>query len=343
MRILNHLAELYHKNLSKEAVDYLYFRGFKNKTIEEFQIGYCSDNIGYQSVIDKDFTVFEILESKMFYPSTATDIFNNRITFPVIHDGEVETFTSRAIGDSWKPKYKTPHLHRKGRFDYVYNHDIIRTAKNLFITEGVSDCLTLYQEGFKTIALFGCSHINRSLIRDFQGKSIYIVFDNDQNQSGDKGAKKIASILCAYDINSKIVTLPKINSKKTDINDYFKVYNKKTFIENCVKPAKEFNISMIEKQKIKNKGHKLVGDFPDIIKVVNKYLTITYTSGKPRVICPFHGDNFPSLVLYPENNSFFCFGCGKGGNSLIFIREIEQLKGNKLTNKELYEMGKEFK
>ena len=32
--------------------------------------------------------------------------------------------------------------------------------------------------------------------------------------------------------------------------------------------------------------------------------------------CIFHDDSTPSLVLYPENNSFYCFGCNEWGDSL---------------------------
>lgn len=41
--------------------------------------------------------------------------------------------------------------------------------------------------------------------------------------------------------------------------------------------------------------------------------------------CPFHPDDTPSLVFYPATNSFYCFGCGKSGNSLTLYAEIAGL------------------
>lgn len=35
--------------------------------------------------------------------------------------------------------------------------------------------------------------------------------------------------------------------------------------------------------------------------------------------CLFHSDDSPSLVLYPETNSFYCFGCGEGGSVIDFV------------------------
>ncbi|MPZ49765.1 MAG: hypothetical protein GEU75_10820 [Dehalococcoidia bacterium] len=41
--------------------------------------------------------------------------------------------------------------------------------------------------------------------------------------------------------------------------------------------------------------------------------------------CPFHGDEHPSLVVYPETRSFYCFGCGASGDVIDFVRRAEGL------------------
>ena len=38
--------------------------------------------------------------------------------------------------------------------------------------------------------------------------------------------------------------------------------------------------------------------------------------------CPFHGDGRPSLVVYPANQSYFCFGCGAGGDVIDFVARL---------------------
>jgi DNA primase len=41
--------------------------------------------------------------------------------------------------------------------------------------------------------------------------------------------------------------------------------------------------------------------------------------------CPFHPDEHPSLVVYPETESFYCFGCQAGGDVIDFVRRAEGL------------------
>lgn len=42
-------------------------------------------------------------------------------------------------------------------------------------------------------------------------------------------------------------------------------------------------------------------------------------------LCPFHGEKTPSFTVYPETSSFYCFGCGAGGDVITFIKRIENL------------------
>lgn len=41
--------------------------------------------------------------------------------------------------------------------------------------------------------------------------------------------------------------------------------------------------------------------------------------------CPFHSEKTPSCTIYPEQQSFYCYGCGAGGDAITFIRRIENL------------------
>lgn len=42
-------------------------------------------------------------------------------------------------------------------------------------------------------------------------------------------------------------------------------------------------------------------------------------------LCPFHSEKSPSFAVYGHNQSFYCFGCGAGGDVITFIRRIENL------------------
>ncbi len=63
----------------------------------------------------------------------------------------------------------------------------------------------------------------------------------------------------------------------------------------------------------------------DIESVISSYITLK-RQGKILVgLCPFHGEKTPSFTIYPENGSFYCFGCKVGGDVFTFIKNIENL------------------
>ncbi len=66
-------------------------------------------------------------------------------------------------------------------------------------------------------------------------------------------------------------------------------------------------------------------DRNDIVSVVSTYVSLRQR-GKTQVgLCPFHGEKTPSFTVYPETDSFYCFGCGAGGDVISFIKRMENL------------------
>lgn len=63
----------------------------------------------------------------------------------------------------------------------------------------------------------------------------------------------------------------------------------------------------------------------DIVDVVSSYVSLRRSGRNMVGLCPFHNEKTPSFNVYPENGSFYCFGCGAGGDVITFIRRIENL------------------
>jgi len=42
-------------------------------------------------------------------------------------------------------------------------------------------------------------------------------------------------------------------------------------------------------------------------------------------LCPFHNEKTPSFAVYPDSGSFYCFGCGAGGDAVSFLMRMERL------------------
>jgi DNA primase len=63
----------------------------------------------------------------------------------------------------------------------------------------------------------------------------------------------------------------------------------------------------------------------DIESVASSYVNFKRRGKNLVGLCPFHGEKTPSFNLYPETSSFYCFGCGAGGDVITFIKRIENL------------------
>lgn len=63
----------------------------------------------------------------------------------------------------------------------------------------------------------------------------------------------------------------------------------------------------------------------DLSDVVASYVNLRHSGRNFVGLCPFHSEKTPSFNIYPENDSFYCFGCGAGGDVITFIRRIENL------------------
>ncbi len=64
----------------------------------------------------------------------------------------------------------------------------------------------------------------------------------------------------------------------------------------------------------------------DIEDVIGSYVQLKKRGRISVGLCPFHSEKTGSFTVYPESQSFYCFGCGAGGDVIGFIRRIENLE-----------------
>ena len=63
----------------------------------------------------------------------------------------------------------------------------------------------------------------------------------------------------------------------------------------------------------------------DITSVISMYANLKKRGRNYVCKCPFHNDSTPSFTVYPDTESFYCFGCAAGGDVISFIMRAEQL------------------
>ena len=78
--------------------------------------------------------------------------------------------------------------------------------------------------------------------------------------------------------------------------------------------------------RIRQEDVEAVKERTDIVQLVGQYLTLK-KSGHDSLtgLCPFHQEKTGSFSVSPAKQVFYCFGCGKGGDAITFLRELEHL------------------
>lgn len=63
----------------------------------------------------------------------------------------------------------------------------------------------------------------------------------------------------------------------------------------------------------------------DIVDIIGSYVQLKRAGKLYKGLCPFHSEKTPSFTVFPQNSSFYCFGCQAGGSAITFIQKAENL------------------
>ncbi|MBQ7101996.1 MAG: DNA primase, partial [Clostridia bacterium] len=79
-------------------------------------------------------------------------------------------------------------------------------------------------------------------------------------------------------------------------------------------------------------GNRLSEDFlrelrekNEISEVISAYVNLRRRGSTMNGLCPFHNEKTPSFTVYLETQSYYCFGCGAGGDVISFVRRMDNL------------------
>src|SRR5262249_48898710 len=63
----------------------------------------------------------------------------------------------------------------------------------------------------------------------------------------------------------------------------------------------------------------------NVADVVSRVVTLRKAGARFKALCPFHNEKTPSFSVDPDKGIYKCFGCGKAGDIIAFVRDTEQL------------------
>lgn len=63
----------------------------------------------------------------------------------------------------------------------------------------------------------------------------------------------------------------------------------------------------------------------DIADLIGSYVNLKRAGSNMNGLCPFHSERTPSFTVFTKTNSFYCFGCGAGGDAITFVMKAENL------------------
>ena len=87
---------------------------------------------------------------------------------------------------------------------------------------------------------------------------------------------------------------------------------------------------------MRQKNETIFMDFRNtkISEISKKYgLNLILSGKKYKILCPFHEEKTPSLILNDDLGTFFCFGCGTSGGIYKFKNKLDSKFKNELENK----------
>ena len=241
------------------------------------------------------------------------------------------------------PKY----LNLPGRNEYFINEEVLSfETKRLFLSEGWFDTYSMMMAGFDVAGIAGCKKTSRNFLKKLsRSEEIAILFDNEENEAGINGAKKMAFEIAKLFPDKKIfvcsIPRPK-DKKKIDINEVFtscindsgevdlekfkkrimniRLYSKNNFIQSSdyrIMLEKEIEETKLSKSKTPEDSESIYqAHLPDLKNLPGDRTLY-------RATCPFHKDSSPSFTIF-KDYGWKCFSCNASGNADDLVEMLEK-------------------
>lgn len=230
--IVLNFAKEYFQNLmlnsdEGKAIGLSYFkeRGFEDKTIETFELGYSAES--WSGLIDeakKNHYSLDLLEKAGLIirkeaegdkKARAYDRYRNRVIFPIHNTtGHVIAFGGRVLGKEFKgAKYinspETEVYHKSNVLYGLYQaKNFLRNEDKCFLVEGYTDVISMHQSGIKNVVASSGTSLTEGQIKQISRftKNVTVLYDGDA--AGINAAMRGTDMLLEKGLNVRVVTFP---------------------------------------------------------------------------------------------------------------------------------------
>lgn len=214
-------ARFFRDNLNNEKntlpISYLMNRKIQKQTIAKFGLGYAEDRFDtlYKHLKSKGFSESSIIKSGLVIYKEQSgkiyDRFRGRIIFPIFDiRGNVVAFGGRVL-DSSQPKYMNSpetEVYQKGKHLYALNFAKSACSRQLILSEGYMDVISLHQSGIiNSVAPLGTALTeNQGRLLKKYTEEIVLSFDSDS--AGQAAAFRSLDLLNEIGCNVRVLTIP---------------------------------------------------------------------------------------------------------------------------------------
>lgn len=214
--LLEETARFYQLQLHRhrEAVQYLEQRGLRDPSLlEQLGIGYAPGGNLRHHLMALGFAFDRVLATGLINPQ-GRDAFCRRVIFPCRQQDQIVNFYGRSIGAAFAHRL-LPRT-KGGLFAWASLHPSVP----VILVEGLFDLASLWQAGFRnTTCAMGTqlTPVHLAQLAQTPERSIFIVFDQDENQAGQRASRHLVQQLASAGLAGRIVRLPEGH----DPNSYF--------------------------------------------------------------------------------------------------------------------------
>lgn len=201
---------------------------------------------------------------------------------------------------------------------------IQRQAGRVVVVANVLDCLVLEARGFLAVcSTAGPRSFEAAWAKHFEGiDHVYVCFD--RHAAGARAAERVAALIPG----ATIANLPEAVGPGGGFTDYF-VRLGDTRLDFEMELAKAVPSAVAAETpppitRFLKRAQRLNAEMP-IARVIGAYTTLRQENDHMLGRCPLHEERTASLHVYPQTNTFHCFGCGAGGDVITFVEKAKNL------------------